>query len=292
MSTKESGLFLLSGHTGELDMNLFPHLDLSTGQWEIGLAYLSLHYNIPNIQSGVNDKLHLGDGSLLIYRTGESHQPRRLTESHSLNDNISKQSQRLEARTTQSSIKHKRAAATEPAVVNGVQVVFPEGSYQIEDIAKHVTDTCKRSNVDVDFKIHANNNTSRVELYSSMDIDFSKNDSIGHLMGFTKRGVLPAGRWNIGDSPANILKVRMIRVVCSAAHGTIENGKDTHSIYTFTPMVEPGFKITERPEKIIYLPVKNKHMKHIRVRLEDEHGMPINTRGELLVIKLHFRKYR
>jgi hypothetical protein len=292
MTTKESRLFLLSGYTGELGMSLFPHLDLSIGQWEIGLVQLSLYYNMPNVQSGINDRLHLGDGSLLVYRTGESQQPERLTEALPLNDNISNQSQNLDVHTAQSSIRCKRAASIEPAVVNGVQIVFPEGSYQIEDIAKHVTETCKRSNLALDFKMHANNSTSRVELYSSMDIDFSKDSSIGHLMGFTKREVLPAGRWNIGDSPSNILNVQMIRVVCSVAHGTIENGKDTHTIYTFTPTVEPGFKIIERPNTIIYLPVSNKHMKHIRVRLEDEHGQPINTRGELLIIKLHFRRYR
>lgn len=246
-------MFALSGSKSELDMDVFPHMDLSKGEWEIGLLSISTFNTIPNIETNVNDTMHFGDGHTIAFRTGK----------------------------TKSSVTSR----TE----RGIQIVFPEGTYHIEDIHKHVVETCKRAGFELDFKMHANNNTLKVELFSSMPIDFTQENSIGSLMGFEKK-ILNDGVWHIGERPASLFGVGMIQVVCNVAHGSLFNGVESHVIHAFHPTVEPGFRIVEIPDSVIYMPVSTKHLKSIKVRLEDDRGRLINLRGEQTNVRLHLRK--
>lgn len=247
-------MFTLSGRGSQLETVLFPNVDVSHGKWEIALISLSTYNSVPNVEGGVNDRLRFGKAATTVYRTG-----RRRARSNS----------------------------------DGLEIIFPEGIYQIDDIYKHVVEVCKRSNLtDLEFQLYANNNTFRTELYSStLPIDFTANDTIGPLIGFTEKRVLEPGRWHIADTTANIQRAHAIRVVCNVAHESFDNrGRETHALYSFFPTVEPGFQIIETPVNLTYLPVYTKQLKSIKVHLEDsETGRYINLRDEPLTVRLHLR---
>lgn len=51
---------VLNGNSSTLSCDFFPPIDLTDGQWEIGLIDLSVYNSIPNIEDGINNKLYLG----------------------------------------------------------------------------------------------------------------------------------------------------------------------------------------------------------------------------------------
>lgn len=59
-------MFCLSGQSSRLSCDIFPSLDLSKGEWEIGLIDLTTYNSIPNIEEGVNNLFHYGDSVVKI----------------------------------------------------------------------------------------------------------------------------------------------------------------------------------------------------------------------------------
>lgn len=54
-------MFCLSGRGSVLTCDVFPALDISGGEWEIGLVGFTTFNSIPNIEEGVNNKFHYGN---------------------------------------------------------------------------------------------------------------------------------------------------------------------------------------------------------------------------------------
>jgi len=127
-------------------------------------------------------------------------------------------------------------------------IVFPTGSYEIEDIQHYAKKKVK------DLIIKPNNNTLRSELKCSKPIDFRPSDSIGPLLGFTAR-LLPPNMLHESDLPVAILKMNSLRVECNITGGAYINERRAHTIHNFFPSVPPGYKILEVPPNPIYPPV-------------------------------------
>lgn len=62
-------MFCLSGVGSTLSCNVFPTLDVSQGEWEIGFIDLSTFNSIPNIEEGINNKFYY-DTEVLEIPTG------------------------------------------------------------------------------------------------------------------------------------------------------------------------------------------------------------------------------
>lgn len=64
-------MFSFSGKGSTLGCDFFPSIDLSRGEWEIGLTDLSTFNAIPNIEKDKNDKFHYGTaGDVVTIETG------------------------------------------------------------------------------------------------------------------------------------------------------------------------------------------------------------------------------
>lgn len=59
-------MFCLSGIAPLVSCEVFPPMDVSDGEYEIGLIDLSTYYTIPNIEKGKNDKFYCGDREITI----------------------------------------------------------------------------------------------------------------------------------------------------------------------------------------------------------------------------------
>lgn len=163
-------------------------------------------------------------------------------------------------------------------------VTIPTGSYEIEDIESYVQGVLPAKNI----IIKPNNNTLRSEIKCSHDINFVPEDSIGRLLGFTRR-VLQANKTHESDLPVAILKVNALRVECNITTGAYINERKVHTIHEFFPIVPPGYKIIEVPSHVIYLPISGKTIDYIQLRIVDQDGNLVNFRGEVITIRLHIK---
>lgn len=173
--------------------------------------------------------------------------------------------------------------------VGNKSITLPSGSYEIDDIAAYIEKELEQSqNPKITAMIRANTNTLTTEIEASEEIHFDKENSIGSLLGFSKKKI-PKNKLVSSDLPVKINTVNSIRVECNLVVGTYMNNTPVHTIHEFAPDVPPGYKINEIPKNIIYLPVNAKTISSVAVRLVDQDGNLIDFRDETITIRLHLR---
>lgn len=169
-------------------------------------------------------------------------------------------------------------------------VTLPHGSYEIDDIAQFLKNFVPGDSQEaLGVELRPNNVTLRSEIRSAHEIDFASPDSLGSLLGFEKKRLTP-NVWHVSDNIVNILRVNALRVECSIVSGAYSNGDPVHTIHEFSPNVPPGYKISEAPSNVIYLPVKQRVIDNITVRILDQDGEVVNFRGEVITVRLHLKK--
>lgn len=174
-------------------------------------------------------------------------------------------------------------------------VEIPVGSYELSDISKFLNnyfDNLKKKNPKKDsihLRLEANLNTLKCELKSSVDIDFTKSNSIGRLLGF-KPTILPKDVIHYSDFPVDIMRINMIRIECNIVTNSFSNGNMVHTIHSFYPTDPPGYKIVESPHNVIYLPINTHIIHNISIKIVDQYDRPVNFRKEVLCVTLHLRK--
>jgi hypothetical protein len=130
-------------------------------------------------------------------------------------------------------------------------ITIPEGSYEIDDISRYLSEELARF-VERENKktkqtatlpflfLKGNNNTLKSEIKCTLDIDFTKKDSIGNLLGFKPKRLTSHTR-HISDFPCKISKINGLCVECNIVAGAYKNGEQVHVIHEFFPSVPSGY---------------------------------------------------
>lgn len=168
-------------------------------------------------------------------------------------------------------------------------IQIPVGSYEVDDIANFLHKESEKTQSKPKIRIQANNNTLKTEIKSTHSIYFDKERSIGQLLGFSKTELKPSKKSHESDLPVNITKVNAIRIECNLITGSYINDRLVHTLHEFSPDVGPGYKITEVPKNVIYLPVNVKRISSVVVKVVDQDGNLINFRGENITLRLHLK---
>lgn len=176
-------------------------------------------------------------------------------------------------------------------VHNGKAEIFeiPVGSYEIDEIANYLNRYFETQ--EIVFIMRGNKNTLRclIKCDPNLTIDFTIANSIGPLLGFSSR-VLENRDYHISDKPVNITHITSIRVDCDITTGSFHNGRNTHTLYEFSPSVSPGYKISEQPRNLIYLPVVRRRINTINVAIVDQDGHLVDFRGEGITCRIHIKR--
>lgn len=171
-------------------------------------------------------------------------------------------------------------------------ITIPDGSYEISDIEEYLKDQLlvKDEDDDETFSLKPNNNTLQCMLKSKFRVNFESADSIGRMLGFSPKILVPNKKHD-SDLPVQIIKVRTIRIECSITTSAYYDSRLSHTLYEFTPQVEPGFSINIEPQHVIYLPINIRgSIDNIRLTLVDQDGQPVNFREEQIVIRLELKR--
>lgn len=169
---------------------------------------------------------------------------------------------------------------------NGKKIDIPTGSYEIKDIEKFLQTKLGADKI----SLVPNNNTLKVDLHCTYDVDFTPKDSLHELLGFSQKN-LPKEKTHHSDLSVQMMKVLTFRISCNITTGAYLNDELLHTIYEFAPEVSPGFVINEVPKNIIYLPVTVDTINNITLKVLDQNGKPVNFRGEYIQIRLELKKW-
>lgn len=165
-------------------------------------------------------------------------------------------------------------------------ISLPTGSYEIDNINEILQKKLGKDNI----SIKGNNNTLKAEVSSKYYIDLDVPNSIGSLLGFfEKKGILEPGTTHTGDKTVTILKVNSIDVTCNIIQGSYRDGENHHILHTFYPTVAPGFKIVEKPQNLVYLPLNTSFISDIVLNILDQDGHLIDFRGETITVRIHIK---
>lgn len=163
---------------------------------------------------------------------------------------------------------------------------IPDGCYEINVLETYLKELLSEHEISLSLK--ANNATLKCEIKCSHIIDFEREGSINHILGF-KNKKLEANQSHISDQPIKILKVNSLRIECNIINGSYVNGEKVYVIHEFFPAVAPGYKIIEIPKEIIYLPIRSNIIENIQIRIVDQDGDLVDFRGETITVRLHLK---
>jgi len=173
-------------------------------------------------------------------------------------------------------------------------IKIPTGSYELADIEKYIhNQICEAGTADEEknqvLSLKPNNNTLQCEIKSVYEINFQPSDSIAKLLGFSNK-ILESNKLHTSDLPVEIIQVITIRVECNIISGTYYGNRPSHTLFEFSPTVDPGFSINIEPRNLIFLPVNRKRIDNITLTLLDQDSRPVNFREEEVVVRLELKR--
>ena len=128
-------------------------------------------------------------------------------------------------------------------------------------------------------------------MYNKIFIDFSVPNNFADLLGFDKNIYSPTSTFYTSTNKINISNLNTINIECDLIQGGFYNGVKDNIIYNFPSFTVPvGYKIIERMNPPLYLPITRKSITDIRFRILDQDCNLISFNNEEINISLHLKQ--
>lgn len=252
--------FTFSARDSVLTSKIYPPIILEENEnYVMGLIDFMTYNTIPNVDA-TNNKFYIGDFVITL--------PEGTYEIEDINKAI-------QSFLTEHDVKPKEAPS--PAELAPI-----EEKSAPKSIKKHKYERTV-------LMLKQNLSTFKCEIKSNKDIDFTKPNNIGEILGF-KPIKITTKKWHYSDYPIQITKVNGICIECNLIQNSFNNDSKVHIIHMFYPNVPPGYKIVENPKNVIYLPINTRFINEIVLKVTDQDGNLINFKGEVISIRLHLKK--
>lgn len=176
-------------------------------------------------------------------------------------------------------------------------ITIPSGAYEIVALDDYINrrinamagSQLRESSKGV-FSLKPNTNTSKCEIISTYFIDFTPTDSIGLMLGFSRKN-LPPNILHESDLPVSIAPANSIRIDCNIVGGSHLNEAPAHTLFEFVLGEQPGEQIEVKPTgDILYLPVIVDQIDNITLKLTDEAEKLVNFGEEKITFILELKK--
>lgn len=170
------------------------------------------------------------------------------------------------------------------------KIIIPVGAYEVDDILNLLDTEFKARGLKIE--ITSDKTSMKCTIFLSNDclVDFSQSNSIGSVLGFTPHHSFGPNSHHTSNKVINIQTINNLRIDCDLITGSYHNGLGTHTIYEFDPSVDPGYKISEQPKHLIYLPLVRHRISTINLTIKDQEGKLVDFRGENITCRLHIKR--
>jgi hypothetical protein len=175
-----------------------------------------------------------------------------------------------------------------PNSTTDVELQIPTGSYTLEDIQNTIQSIEPESN----WLSTLDENTFKVKLYSSWDIDFREKNSLASILGF-KRQILKAEKVHQSERMSELYSINMIKVKCNLIKSNFQDltGND-NTIFEFPLTYTKGEKIIERPINISYYRIYTETIHDLSLKIVDQYNNLIDFHNNKICVTLDFRPQR
>lgn len=167
-------------------------------------------------------------------------------------------------------------------------VVIPPGTYEVAEILDLINmhENAKKAG----FTGVANLSTRKIKILSTkMKVDFSRPNSLGRLLGFSKR-IIGKNESAYSDIMVDIFPVNSICVRCNLIECNYENGKSRGNIiYSFPLNTPTGEKIVQIPAQHRYYPLNTYEIREALVQIVDQDNQLIDFEGEKISLELYVK---
>lgn len=299
----------LSGNNSTLESTFNPPIELNAdAAYAICLVNLNVYNSIPNVDAS-NDAFVFRDGERAKWQTVRI--PHGTYEIDAISTYLNKAINDLTKKKKKKKQKKKPAsaeaataapAAREEEDSKGKKRKIDDVDDDDDEVDEKKSKKKKKEGGEeeedeMDYEhdrrlvLTPNNNTLKCEIKSKFEIDFARDGTVGPLLGFTRKRHLKPDALYESDGVVDIMKVNNIFVRCNIATGAYLNGLPNHSLFSFYPNADPGYKIIITPSNWLFLPiVETDKISRIVVDLVDQNGRPVDFRGEELTITLYVKK--
>ena len=171
------------------------------------------------------------------------------------------------------------------------KVTIPEGVYELDDLITVFTDNMSMRESRTSISLHRN--TMKIKISSDWIIDFTCDNCIGSILGFSKK-TIPATVVTYSDLPINICSINTVKISCNLIRSNIENLKrNVNIIYDFPlDLSKIGSNIIVAPNPICYFRVSADKIFELVIKITDQDNNLIDFRGEQINLTLDFRPIR
>lgn len=168
---------------------------------------------------------------------------------------------------------------------------LPIGAYELSDIEEAIqNNVAKKGGTKKSISLQPNKVTLKaiLKLTDGYQVDFDVDNSLRDALGFDAK--IYDQPYHESTNLVNILNINTIHVNVDMISGSYVGGTHEPVIYSFFPNVDPGHKIVEKPQNLVYLPVHVRYIHSMTVTITNQEGKLLDLRGEQVSIRFHLRE--